>query len=73
MQKKAFSSLHIIGLCYAIAIAPPQPKTKLRHGHFVVFSRNQHRRLLPAMCHNLGDGGPGPPATVFTTPSLSQR
>ena len=21
------------------------------HKHFVVFSRNQHRRLLPAMCH----------------------
>ena len=25
------------------------------HKHFVVFSRNQHRRLLPAMCHNLRD------------------
>jgi len=23
------------------------------HKHFVVFSRNQHRRLLPATCHNL--------------------
>jgi len=22
------------------------------HKHFVVFSRNQHRCLLPAMCHN---------------------
>ena len=27
------------------------------HKHFVVFFRNQHRRLLPAMCHNLRDGG----------------
>ena len=26
------------------------------HKHFVVFSRNQHRRLLPAMRHNLRDG-----------------
>jgi len=26
------------------------------HKHFVVFSRNQRRRLLPAMCHNLRDG-----------------
>ena len=33
--------------------------------HFVVFSGNQHRRLLPAMCHNLRDSG-RPPATVFT-------
>ena len=38
------------------------------HKHFVVFSRNQHRRLLPATCHNLRDGRPGPPATAFTTP-----
>jgi len=43
------------------------------HKHFVVFSCNQHRRLLPAMCHSLQDGGRGPPATVFTTPSLLQR
>ena len=34
---------------------------------FVVFFRNQHHRLLPVMCHNLRDGGRGPPATVFTT------
>ena len=27
------------------------------HKHFVVFSGSQHRRLLPAMCHNLRDGG----------------
>ena len=27
------------------------------HKHFVIFSHNQHRRLLPAMCHNLRDGG----------------
>ena len=26
------------------------------HKHFVVFPRNQHRRLLPAKCHNLRDG-----------------
>jgi len=38
------------------------------HKHFVVFSRNQHRRLLPAMCHNLRYGGRGPPTTVLTTP-----
>ena len=38
------------------------------HKHFVVFSGNQHRRLLPAMCHNLRDGG-RPPATAFTTPA----
>ena len=25
------------------------------HKNFVVFSGNQHRRLLPAMCHNLRD------------------
>ena len=37
------------------------------HKHFVVFSGNQHHRLLPAMCHNLRDGG-RPPATAFTTP-----
>ena len=43
------------------------------HKHFVVFSRNQHRRLLLVMCHNLQDGGRGTPATVFTTPGLSQR
>jgi len=35
------------------------------HKHFVVFSRNQYRRLLPVMCNNLRDGG-HPPATVFT-------
>jgi len=38
------------------------------HKHFIVFSGNQHRRLLPAMCHNLRDGGRCPPATAFTTP-----
>ena len=38
------------------------------HKHFVVFSDNPHRRLLPAMCHNLRDDGP-PPATAFTTPA----
>ena len=38
------------------------------HKHFVVFSGNQLRRLLPAMCHNLRDGG-RPPATTFTTPA----
>jgi len=36
------------------------------HKHFVVFSGNQHRRLLSAICHNLWDGG-RPPATAFTT------
>ena len=35
----------------------------------VVFSGNQHRRLLPAMCHNLRHAGRCPPATAFTTPS----
>jgi len=30
---------------------------------FIVFSRNQYRRLLPAMCHNLRDGGRGPRST----------
>jgi len=39
------------------------------HKHFFIFSRNQHRRLLPAMCHNLRYGGRGPPATVLTTPT----
>ena len=43
------------------------------HKHFVVFSRNQHRRLLPATCHNLQDGGRCPPATVFTAPGMLQR
>jgi len=43
------------------------------HKHFVAFSRNQHRRLLPAMCHTkLAGGGRGPPATVLTTPGLLQ-
>jgi len=37
------------------------------HKHFVVFSGNQHRRLLPAMCHNLRDGGRRPLATMLTT------
>jgi len=37
------------------------------HKHFVVFSRNQHRRLLPAMCHNLRHAAP--PATALTTPA----
>ena len=32
-----------------------------------VFSGNQHRRLLPAMCHNSRDGSRSPPATVLTT------
>jgi len=36
------------------------------HKHFVIFSCNQHRRLLPAMCHNLRYDGRGPPATVLT-------
>jgi len=27
------------------------------HKHFVIFSRNQHRHLLPAMCHSLRYGG----------------
>ena len=30
------------------------------HKHFVVFFSNQHRRLLPAMCHNSRYGGRGP-------------
>jgi len=42
------------------------------HKPFVVFSGNQHRRLLPAMCHNLRDGGRCPPATAFTTHTLLQ-
>ena len=40
------------------------------HKHFVVFSRNLHRRLPPPMCHNLRDGGRRPPATLLTTPCL---
>ena len=40
-----------------------------RHKQFVVFSGNQHRRLLPAMCHNLRHAGRAPPATAFTTPA----
>ena len=43
------------------------------HKHIVVFSRNQHRRLLPAMCYNLRDGGRSLSAAVLTTPSLLQR
>jgi len=39
------------------------------HKHFVVFSGNQHRRLLPAMCHNLRHAGRAPPAIAFTTPA----
>ena len=39
------------------------------HKHFVVFSRNQHRRLLPAMCHNLRHAGRAPLATALTTPA----
>jgi len=42
------------------------------HKEFVIFSCNQHRCLLRAMCHNLRDSGCGPLATVFTTPSLLQ-
>ena len=43
------------------------------HKHFVVFSRNQHRRLLPAMCHNQRYAGRAPPATLLTTTGLLQR
>ena len=39
------------------------------HKYFVIFSRSQHRRILPAMCHNLQYGGHSPPATVLTTPA----
>jgi len=39
------------------------------HKHVVVFSRNQHCRLLPAMCHNLRYAGRAPPATALTTPA----
>jgi len=43
------------------------------HKYFVVFSRNQHCGLLPAMCHKLRlDGGRGPPATALTTTDLLQ-
>jgi len=35
---------------------------------FVVDSSNQHRRLLPAMCHNLRQAGRAPPVNAFTTP-----
>ena len=38
--------------------------------HFVVCSRNQYRRLLPVMCHNLRDGG-HPLVTAFTIPACS--
>jgi len=41
------------------------------HKHFVVFSHNQHRCLLPAMCHNLRDDGCHPPATVLTLQHLA--
>ena len=37
------------------------------HKHFVVFSGNQHHRLLPATCRNLRNRGHGPPATLLTT------
>ena len=43
------------------------------HKHFVVFSHNQHRRLLPAMWHNLRVGGRRPPVTTLTTPGMLQR
>ena len=36
------------------------------HKHFVVVSGSPHPRVLPAMCHNLRDGG-RPAATAFTT------
>jgi len=39
------------------------------HKHFVVFSGNQRRRLLPAMCHNLRHARRAPPATALTTPA----
>jgi len=41
------------------------------HKHFVVFSSNQHRLLLPAMCHNLRHAGRAPPATALTTPAVA--
>ena len=41
------------------------------HKHFIVFSGSQHCRLLPAMCHNLRDGGRCPPATAFTTSAVA--
>jgi len=42
------------------------------HIYFVIFSHNQHRHLLPAMCHNLRDGGRCRPATLLTTPGMLQ-
>jgi len=39
------------------------------HKHFVDFSGNQHRHLLPGMCHNLRHAGRAPPATALTTPA----
>jgi len=39
------------------------------HKHFVVVSGNQHRRLLPAVCHNLRHAGRAPPVTAFTKPA----
>jgi len=43
------------------------------HKHFVIFSHNQHRRLLSAMYHKLRDSGRRPPATLLTTPGMLQR
>jgi len=39
------------------------------HKRFVIFSHNQHHRLLLAMCHNLRDGGRHPLVTLLTTPA----
>ena len=38
------------------------------HKHFVVFSGDQHRRLLPAMCHNLRHAGRAPPPRLQHLP-----
>ena len=63
----SFSSCHCMQLNALLCCLWRKVEASCRK-HFVVFSRNQHRRLLPAMCHNLRDGG-RPPATAFTTPA----
>jgi len=62
------SSLAIKGPFIATQLNSTRRRVELRR-----YKRVFTPRLLPAMCHNLRDGGHGPLATVFTTPGLLQR
>jgi len=69
-RRVVYFILSYVGYRFVTVCVKPRNVKASCHKHFVVFSRNQHRRLLPAMCHNLRDGSRCSPATAFTTHSL---